>query len=113
MRSPRPACGCSATLLLSTSSRTSQDLFPCRTTTPHSQSKVLWRSGIRMIAEGRVEAEGFFFRPLALFPPFIILYFDAHPYIIRWKGNSRARAGRYVWEGECKLFWASQFWGWE
>src|SRR6266850_909424 len=54
-------------------------------------------------------SRGLFFRPLALFPPFIILYFDAHPYIIPWNGNSRERAGSYVWEEECKLFWASQF----
>src|SRR5712664_1421204 len=94
MRSPRPACGCSATLLLSTSSRTSQDLFPCRKTTPHSQLKVLRRSGIRMIAEGRVEAEGFLsahshYSPLLSFFTLtrILILFDGKASHVRGPGG--------------------------
>jgi len=61
----------------------------------------------------RVEAEGFFFRPLALFPPFIILLLDAHPYIYSVERRPSERAGSYIWEEECKLFWGVAFWGWE
>ena len=68
MSSSRRARGCSATMILSASSRTSQDLCPYWRTIPPSRSKDLWRSRIRMIAEGRGEAGGPFLLQPAAFP---------------------------------------------
>src|SRR5712691_5532279 len=57
-------------MILSASSRTSQDFCPYWKTTPPSHSKDLWRSRIRMIAEGRGEFAGPFFAPARSIPSF-------------------------------------------